>query len=97
MTEAGLFRKRFFPDVSATQWNDWRWQLANRLTTYGQIARILDLTPAETQALSQTDAFPTAVTPYYASLLRNSPLRKTMLPSLAEKILSTGETDDPLG
>lgn len=97
MTEAGLFRKRFFPDVSAAQWNDWRWQLANRLTTYGQIARILDLTPAETQALSQTDAFPTAVTPYYASLLRDSPLRKTMLPSSAEKILGAGETDDPLG
>lgn len=97
MTGAGLFRKRFFPDISAAQWNDWRWQLANRLTTCGQIARILDLTPAETQALSQTDAFPTAVTPYYASLLQGSALRKTMLPSLAEKILGAGETNDPLG
>lgn len=97
MTGAGLFRKRFFPAISAAQWNDWRWQLANRLTTCDQIARILDLTPAETQALSQTDAFPTAVTPYYASLLQGSALRKTMLPSLAEKILGAGETNDPLG
>lgn len=97
MTGAGLFRKRFFPDISAAQWNDWRWQLANRLTTCDQIARILDLTPAETQALSQTNAFPTAVTPYYASLLQGSALRKTMLPSLAEKILGAGETNDPLG
>ncbi len=97
MTGAGLFRKRFFPDISAAQWNDWRWQLSNRLTTCDQIARILDLTPAETQALSQTDAFPTAVTPYYASLLQGSALRKTMLPSLAEKILGAGETNDPLG
>lgn len=97
MTGAGLFRKRFFPDISTAQWNDWRWQLANRLTTCGQIARILDLTPAEKQALSQTDAFPTAVTPYYASLLQSSALRKTMLPSLAEKILGAGETNDPLG
>lgn len=97
MTRVGLFRKRFFPDISTAQWNDWRWQLANRLTTCGQIARILDLTPAEKQALSQTDAFPTAVTPYYASLLQSSALRKTMLPSLAEKILGAGETNDPLG
>lgn len=97
MTGAGLFRKRFFPDISTAQWNDWRWQLTNRLTTCGQIARILDLTPAEKQALSQTDAFPTAVTPYYASLLQSSALRKTMLPSLAEKILGAGETNDPLG
>ncbi len=97
MTKAGLFRKRFFPDVRVAQWNDWHWQLANRLTTYDQMARVLDLTPQEAQALNQTDAFPTAVTPYYASLLRESPLRKTMLPSFAEKNISAGETDDPLG
>lgn len=97
MTGAGSFRKHFFPDISAAQWNDWRWQLANRLTTYRQIARILELTSQEIQALSQTDAFPTAITPYYASLLQSSPLRKTMLPSLAEKTLGAGETDDPLG
>ena len=97
MTKADLFRKHFFSDVSAAEWNNWHWQLANRLTSYSQIARVLDLTPAETEALQQTDAFPTAITPYYAALLQNSPLRKTMLPSMAEKTISIGETNDPLG
>ena len=97
MTQADLFRKTFFPDVSAVQWRDWRWQLANRLTTVDRISRLIKLTRAERTALSQENSFPTAITPYYASLLQESPLRKTMLPSIKEKTLSVGETDDPLG
>lgn len=97
MTRADSFRKAFFPDISAAEWRDWHWQLANRLTTMEQIGRLFTLTTDEENALKQTDAFPTAITPYYASLLAESPLRKTMLPSLAEKTLSVGETNDPLG
>ncbi|MBR1777828.1 MAG: KamA family radical SAM protein [Alphaproteobacteria bacterium] len=97
MTQADLFRKAFFPHVSTAEWRDWRWQLANRLTTAEQISRILTLTKDEQNALQQANVFPTAITPYYASLLERSPLRKTMLPSTMEKTLSVGETDDPLG
>lgn len=97
MTRSELFRKAFYPDVSAAEWKNWRWQLANRLTTPDRIGRLFDLNDEERNALKQTDAFPTAITPYYASLLADSPLRKTMLPSLKEKIVGAGETDDPLG
>ena len=97
MTKAELFRKRFFPDIPKKQWNDWHWQLANRFTTYQQIIRFLDLSDDEKTALNQKDSFPTAITPYYAALLNGSALRKTMIPSLAEQIVSPGETNDPLG
>ncbi len=97
MTKAADFRKRFYPDVSAREWNDWRWQLKNRLTTAEQIGRLFELTEPERTALSMPDSFPTAITPYYASLLADSPLRKTMLPSPAEKTVGAGETPDPLG
>ena len=97
MTRSDLFRKAFYPDVSAAEWKNWRWQLSNRLTTPEQIGRLFDLSADEREALRQTDAFPTAITPYYASLLADSPLRKTMLPSLKEKSVCAGETDDPLG
>ena len=97
MSDTILFRKTFFPDVSAACWRDWHWQLAHRLTTAEELSRLFSLTPEEKEALKRPDAFPSAVTPYYASLLADSPLRKTMLPSLAEKILSDGETNDPLG
>ncbi|MBO4644672.1 MAG: KamA family radical SAM protein [Alphaproteobacteria bacterium] len=97
MTQADIFRKAFYPYVSKAEWSDWHWQLANRLTTAEQIARLFAPNDDEWQSLRQTNAFPTAITPYYASLLSESPLRKTMLPSLMEKNVSPGETDDPLG
>ena len=98
MTKADLFRKKFYPDITKKQWNDWHWQLAHRLTRLSEISRILDLSDEEKKALEHQESFPTAITPYYASLLEESAaLRKTMLPSLKEKILSAGETDDPLG
>lgn len=97
MARSKTFRKAFYPDVSDAEWKNWRWQLANRLTTPEQIGGMFDLNADEREALSRTDAFPTAITPYYASLLADSPLRKTMLPSLREKSVCAGETDDPLG
>ena len=97
MTKADLFRKTFFSNVSASEWRDWRWQLAHRLTTKEQISKLFVLTPEEASALEEKNAFPLAITPYYASLLSNPALRKTMLPSLLEKKLSIGETKDPLG
>ena len=97
MTKSCLFRKKYFPDVSATDWNDWRWQLKNRLTTVDQIGRVLPLSDEEKKLMTEEGAFPVAVTPYYASLLADSPLRKTMLPSAAEKLVGVGETPDPLG
>ncbi len=98
MTNADLFRNKFYPEIKKKMWNDWHWQLTHRLTGFSEIARILDLSDEEKKALEQQDAFPTAITPYYASLLNASvALRKTMLPSLKEKILSLGETNDPLG
>lgn len=92
------FRRRFYPGVSQKQWNDWKWQLANRLTQPSDFARFLDLSEDESRAMTDKGAFPVAVTPYYASVLAHSPaVRRTMLPSPAEKKVSPGETNDPLG
>lgn len=78
------FRRRHFPAASRADWNDWRWQLSNRISTLPELAAILDLTPAEqawftnprSTAEADTDAsdsrpgqLPFALTPYFASLL----------------------------
>ncbi len=97
MNKADYFRKRFYPDVSDEQWNDWHWQLSRRLTGEQELKRLFDLTHDEELALKQKDSFSFAITPYYASVVDGSPLRKTMFPDLKEKICSNGETDDPLG
>ncbi len=96
------FRKKFFKDVSDIEWNDWHWQIRHRITTLGELESILRLSDDERTALSgHGSAFPLAITPYYASLLDpdnpSDPLRRTVVPVMAENIRSMGEDEDPLG
>lgn len=96
------FRKRYFPGVTQQQWNDWRWQLKNRITSIEDISRIIRLSPIEQEAFSRGEGnLPFAITPYYASLIDpDNPigaLRRTMVPDIRETILSDGEAADPLG
>jgi lysine 2,3-aminomutase len=101
-TRSHTFRRRFFPEASLAEWNDWRWQLQNRIRTLEQVRHMLALSPAETAALSaQGDGLPMSVTPYYMSLLDpndpNQPLRRCMVPTDNERTTCPGEADDPLG
>ena len=96
------FRKRFYPDLPTTSWNDWRWQLKNRIRDMETLRRLLVLSEDELMALSDPDGhFPFAVTPYYASLLSredpNQSIRRAVVPVMAERVLSAGEAEDPLG
>ena len=34
--QARAFQKKFFPDTTAAEWNDWRWQMRNRIRTPGR-------------------------------------------------------------
>ncbi|HAV31282.1 MAG TPA: lysine 2,3-aminomutase [Planctomycetaceae bacterium] len=97
-----LFRARFFPDTTDNDWNDWRWQSRHRIRTLEQFERVLDLSIEERDCLSMGGTLlPTAVTPYYMSLLDpHDPLqalRKTVVPTTREFIRMPGEADDPLG
>ncbi len=96
------FRKKFFEGVTAQEWNSWHWQVRHRITTLGELGRIVDLSAGERKALSQFGAsFPLSITPYYASLLDrkrpNDPLRRTVIPVMEERLRGPGEFDDPLG
>ncbi len=95
------FRKKYFLDISRAEWNDWRWQVRNRITDLQQLERIVRLTEDEEVALSvHRRTLPMAVTPYYASLLdegdAQQPIRRTVVPLPAEQIWSPGEACDPL-
>ena len=96
------FRRKFFPDISAKQWNDWHWQVANRVRTLERLQNILVLSMDEREALERSDAkLPVGVTPYYLSLLSpddpGHPLRRAVIPTVHEFIRGPGEGDDPLG
>lgn len=95
------FRKNFFPDATAEEWNDWHWQIRNRIRDAQALSRILQLSENERNAmLGHTGALPVSVTPYYASLLdRNDarhPLRRAVVPVIDECFRSEGEAEDPL-
>ncbi len=96
------FRKKYFPNVSSTEWNDWHWQLSNRITDIRGLQRILNLSIEEERAVNGFEKkIPLAITPYYSSLIEkdnpSQPLRKAVIPTVAEYSLSPGESDDPLG
>jgi len=96
------FRRRFFPDATASQWNDWHWQLRNRITSLLALSRFLKLSDPELLAEKGSDCkLPLSITPYYLSLIDPynpaDPLRRAVVPTMAEIGLNPGEADDPLG
>jgi len=97
-----VFYRRFFPDTSAAEWNDWRWQMRERIRTLEDLSRVFTLSEDEHSAVARhTGALPLGITPYYASLmdLENAaePLRRTHITTGGEYLFSPGEADDPLG
>ena len=95
------FLRRHYPGVSVHDWNDWKWQVRNRVRRLDRLEEILELTPDERASVIQrTGNLPIAITPYYLSLLSptdpNQPLRRTHIPVAGEFIRGIGEDPDPL-
>ncbi len=96
------FIQTYFPGVADQQWNDWQWQIANRVHTARQLERFLVLESDEKAALAGLKTkLPLAITPYYLSLLvghsTDYPLRLTVVPTINELVRMPEEADDPLG
>ena len=96
------FRKRFYPEIEAAQWNDWRWQARSRIRTLAELERIFVLSDDERDAVVRHQgSLPLGITPYYASLMAREdalePLRRTHIPVGSEYLKTPGEADDPLG
>src|SRR5215470_2688806 len=63
------FRRRFFGQAGAADWNDWRWQARNRVKDLDGISRVLVLSDDEREAIRRhTGSLPLGITPYYLSL-----------------------------
>jgi lysine 2,3-aminomutase len=100
--QARAFQKQFFPETSAADWSDWRWQLRSRIKNLAMLERAFTLSADERDAIERhKGSLPVGITPYYASLLdRENPedgLRRTHIPVGQEYLRAPGEADDPLG
>src|SRR5450759_1528928 len=82
-------RAPIWADVPDERWNDWRWQMSNRVNTVEEIGRVLNLTDDERGGLSATDKFRVDITPYFLSLIDpddpDDPIRKQVIPTDCEQ------------
>jgi lysine 2,3-aminomutase len=88
-------------DITEAQWNDWHWQLKNRITTTDKLRKVIPVSDEEAEAINQClKLMRMAISPYYASLIDpddpNDPIRKQAVPTLAETHRAPGECSDPL-
>jgi glutamate 2,3-aminomutase len=87
--------------VGEEQWQDWKWQLTNRISDVVTLGKILDLSSEELKEIAVVGkSYRWALSPYYASLITthdpDCPVRKQSLPTFAELEDDYGE-DDPMG
>ena len=88
-------------DVTEEQWNDWHWQVENRIDTVEDLKKIINLTPEEEADIrAVTKNFRMGITPYYASLMDpddpRCPIRMQAVPIIAENHRSEADMLDPL-
>ena len=94
-------RYELFPDVPDEKWDDWHWQVSNRISDVDTLKKYLPLTTQE-EAGSRTalQHFRMAITPYYLTLIDpddpNDPVRKQAVPSGEEAYRSPEDLEDPL-
>ena len=93
----------FWRDVPDADWNDWRWQLKNRITTLAQLERLMpSLTPEEragTQLANTKLAL--GITPCFFNLIDPAdewcPIRRQVIPRIEETATASWEMSDPCG
>ena len=94
-------RKELFPNVTDEQWNDWKWQVKNRIETLEDLKKYVSLTPEEEEGVKKTlQTLRMAITPYYISLIDPNnpgcPVRKQAVPTGKETYQSPADLLDPL-
>lgn len=94
-------KDKFFVQVSQEDWNDWKWQVRNRIETVEDLKKYLPLTPEEEEGIKQClGSLRMAITPYYLSLIDvndpNDPVRKQAVPTSLELHRADSDQEDPL-
>jgi lysine 2,3-aminomutase len=88
--------------IPESDWNDWTWQLKNRITTVAQLEQFMTLTAEEKAGcIFANQKLALAITPYFFNLIDrndpNCPVRKQVIPRSGEMVLSEEERLDSLG
>jgi lysine 2,3-aminomutase len=93
----------FWSDVSDADWNDWHWQLKNRIVSLEQLERLMPtLTPEEhAGTVLANTKLALAITPYFFNLINPAdewcPIRWQVIPRIEETLTAPWELTDPCG
>lgn len=92
-------KMRYFPNIPDEKWNDWQWQMDNRIETIEELKKYITIYDEEKLKNTQV-ALRMAITPYYLSLIdpddKNDPIRKQAIPTTHEFKYSSADCIDPL-
>ena len=88
--------------IAPELWNDWKWQLKNRVTSLAQLEKHLELSDEERSGvLLSGDKLALAVTPHFFNLVPRDnpedPIRRQVIPRIEETWTSSYDMADPCG
>ncbi len=88
--------------VPEESWQDWTWQLKNRITSLERLEELMELTDDERAGCRHAnEKLAMAITPHFFNLIDrddpNCPIRKQVIPREGEMLVSPGEQLDSLG
>lgn len=83
--------------IDENSWNNWHWQINNRICSAETLSKILPLSDDEIQNIKKVESsYRWAISPYYASLIDpqnpQDPIRKIAIPDIKE-LCASGEAD----
>jgi len=95
-------KEKILKSIPKELWNDWRWQLKNRITTLQQLEEVIEVTPKEREGvLASGGRLAMAITPYFASLIDpynpDCPIRRQAVPRIEESYKLPHDMVDPCG
>lgn len=89
-----------YKDINPLDWEDWHWQLKNRICAKEELSQIIRLTIEEEKGIEMAKGrLAMAITPYWGALLDpedpNCPIRRQAVPVGMELVVSPHEMIDP--
>ncbi|MCF7957864.1 MAG: KamA family radical SAM protein [Phycisphaerae bacterium] len=83
-----------------SQWNDWRWQVRNRIRSLDHLSKYVPSLQNRGELLKVIEKYPMAITPYYASIIQQAdlsdPVFRMSVPNIQELFDPPCLSDDPL-
>lgn len=94
-------KELYFPNVKEEEWNDWKWQVRNRIQSVTDLEKYVNFESAEYDGIKEVlSEFRMAITPYYLTLMnplnKKDPVMLQAVPGVEELHTGKHDLDDPL-